>query len=57
MSADAVNDCYIGIELSQRTWLIGYLLPGSDRVIFEDFDHHPHGENRCKIERLPSSRS
>lgn len=33
MSAERVNDCYIALELSQRTWLIGYLLPGSDRVL------------------------
>ncbi|MDP9791393.1 hypothetical protein [Agrobacterium tumefaciens] len=32
MSAASVNDCYIALELSQRTWLIGYLLPGSDKV-------------------------
>ncbi|WP_204340845.1 hypothetical protein [Rhizobium ruizarguesonis] len=32
MSAAGFNDCYIALELSQRTWLIGYLLPGSDKV-------------------------
>ncbi|MUZ75376.1 IS110 family transposase [Agrobacterium vitis] len=32
MSATNVNDCYIAFELSQRTWLIGYILPGSDKV-------------------------
>ncbi|MBB3312228.1 transposase, partial [Rhizobium sp. BK196] len=32
MSADAVNDCYIALELSQRTWLVGFLLPGSEKV-------------------------
>lgn len=32
MSAERANDCYIALELSQRTWLIGYLLPGSDKV-------------------------
>ncbi|MDR6820974.1 transposase [Neorhizobium sp. 2083] len=32
MSADSVNDCYIALELSQKTWLVGYLLPGSDKV-------------------------
>lgn len=32
MSAERVNDCYVALELSQRTWLIGYLLPGSDKV-------------------------
>ncbi len=32
MSAERANDCYVAIEFSQRTWLIGYLLPGSDKV-------------------------
>jgi len=32
MSAYDVNDCYVALELSQRTWLIGYLLPGSEKV-------------------------
>jgi transposase len=32
MSADGVGDCYIALELSQRTWLVDYLLPGSDKV-------------------------
>ncbi|MCX2699327.1 IS110 family transposase [Ochrobactrum chromiisoli] len=32
MRAESVNDCYVALELSQRTWLIGYLLPGSGKV-------------------------
>lgn len=32
MSAERVNDCYVALELSQRTWLIGFLLPGTDKV-------------------------
>ncbi|MFW7355037.1 MAG: hypothetical protein ACODTL_03630 [Brucella sp.] len=32
MRAKTVNDCYVAPELSQRTWLIGYLLPSSDKV-------------------------
>ena len=32
MSAERANDCYVALELSQRTCLIGYLLPGSDNV-------------------------
>ncbi len=32
MSAERANDCYVALELSQRTWLIDYLLPGSDKV-------------------------
>jgi len=32
MSAERANDCYVALELSQRTWLIGYLLPGSDKA-------------------------
>ncbi|QTK82710.1 Transposase [Agrobacterium tumefaciens] len=32
MSAERVNDCYVALELSQRTWLIGFLLPGTVKV-------------------------
>ncbi|PSH62060.1 hypothetical protein CU103_19535 [Phyllobacterium sophorae] len=32
MSADAINDCCIALELCQRTWLVGFLLPGSKKV-------------------------
>ncbi|MFS2042372.1 MULTISPECIES: IS110 family transposase [Rhizobium/Agrobacterium group] len=32
ISAAGVTDCYFALELSQRTWLIGYLLPGLDKV-------------------------
>lgn len=27
-----LNDCYAALELSQKTWLIGYLLPNSKKV-------------------------
>lgn len=27
-----LNDCYVALELSQKTWLIGYLLPSSKKV-------------------------
>lgn len=32
MSAGIVDVCYIALELSQRSWLVGYLLPGSEKV-------------------------
>ncbi len=32
MSAERAKDCYLALELSQHTWLIGYLLPGADKV-------------------------
>lgn len=32
MSAERVNDCYVTLELSQRTWLIGFLLPDTVKV-------------------------
>lgn len=32
MSAERVNDCYVALELSQRTRLIGFLLPGTVKV-------------------------
>lgn len=32
MSAERVNDCYVALELSQRTCLIGLLLPGTVKV-------------------------
>jgi transposase len=32
MRAESVNDCYVALEPSQRTWLIGYLLLCSDMV-------------------------
>lgn len=35
MSAHFMNDCYVALELSQRTWLVGYLLPGTERVLTE----------------------
>ncbi|WP_010661051.1 IS110 family transposase [Brucella anthropi] len=31
MSAERVNDCYVALELSQRTWLIRFLLPGTEK--------------------------
>ncbi len=32
MRAERVNDCYVALELSQRTWLIAFLLPGTVKV-------------------------
>lgn len=32
MNADIINDCYVALELSQKTWLVGYLPPGSKKV-------------------------
>jgi len=32
MDNDYVEHCYVALELSQRSWLIGYLLPGSTKV-------------------------
>nr|WP_272209732.1 hypothetical protein [Marinicella sp. W31]MDC2875558.1 hypothetical protein [Marinicella sp. W31] len=32
MDTDYVEHCYVALELSQRSWLIGYLLPGSKKV-------------------------
>lgn len=31
-SAGYLDDCYVALELSQKTWLVGYLLPDACKV-------------------------